>query len=74
MLSCRADAVGRLEAVAKRFGVPLSDAGVVGEPGGALSIRLGGTSLAWNVQDLRTLYYEAIPRRMRQESSRTTEV
>jgi len=66
--------VGRLEAVAKRSGVPLFDAGVVGEPGGALSVQLGGSSLAWKVEDLRTLYFEAIPRRMRQESSRTTEV
>jgi phosphoribosylformylglycinamidine synthase len=74
VLSCRADAVGRLEAVAKRSGVPLFDAGVVGEPGGALSVQLGGSSLAWKVEDLRTLYFEAIPRRMRQESSRTTEV
>jgi hypothetical protein len=40
----------------------------------ALSVRLGGTSLAWKVQDLRGVYYEAIPRRMRQQSSRTTEV
>jgi phosphoribosylformylglycinamidine synthase II len=74
VLSCRPDAVERLESVAKRCGVPLFDAGVVGEPGGALSVRLGGTSLAWKVQDLRGVYYEAIPRRMRQQSSRTTEV
>ena len=47
---------------------------MVGEPGGALSIRLGGTELAWRARELRQIYYDAIPRRMRQESSRTTEV
>ncbi len=74
VLSCRPDVAGRLQALAARHGVPLFEAGGVGEPGGALSIRLGGTALAWKARELREVYYDAIPRRMRQESSRTTEV
>jgi phosphoribosylformylglycinamidine synthase II len=73
VLSCRPDAAGRLEALAARHGVPLFAAGLVSEPGGALSIRLGDASLAWKVRRLRDGYHEAIPRRMRQNASRNLE-
>ena len=73
VLSSRPDAAARLVALAGRHNVPLVEAGVVGEPGGALSIRVDGTSLAWTIRDLREIYYEAIPRRMRQDAGSTME-
>jgi phosphoribosylformylglycinamidine synthase len=73
VLSCRPDAVARLVALAARHGVPLGEAGVVGEPGGALSIRVDGTALAWTIRDLREIYHEAIPRRMRRDAASTME-
>jgi phosphoribosylformylglycinamidine synthase len=73
VLSCRPDAAARLVALAARHGVPLFEAGVVGEPGGALAIRVDGTTLAWTIRDLRAIYHEAIPRRMRQDAGRTME-
>ena len=73
VLSCRPDAAARLVALAARHGVPLFEAGVVGEPGGALSIRVDGAVLAWTIRDLREIYHEAIPRRMRQDAGRTME-
>jgi hypothetical protein len=37
----------------------------VGEPGGTLSIVTGRTTHSWPASELRNVYFEAIPRRMR---------
>jgi phosphoribosylformylglycinamidine synthase subunit PurL len=65
VVSCAPESLPRFLALAARHGVPALDAGSVGEPGGTLSIRAGGTVLAWSIDALRTIYFEAIPRRMR---------
>jgi hypothetical protein len=38
--------------------------GTVGEPGGSLELRTGSRVFAWPVDDLRRVYFDAIPRRM----------
>jgi len=68
VVSCRSDVAGRVEALAKRHSVPLFNAGVVGRPGGMLEITVGDRTLTWNSETLRRIYFDAIPRRMRQPS------
>jgi len=48
--------------LASKHGVPLFRAGRVG--GRKLELRAGSRVLTWNVEALRTTYFEAIPRRM----------
>jgi phosphoribosylformylglycinamidine synthase len=53
-----------LARIARRHRIPLFGAGRVGPPGGALTIRLDGDTLRWEVATLRRIYFDAIPRRM----------
>ena len=64
VLSCAPAGVEPLRALAARHGVPLFDAGTVGEPGGTLEIRIGPRQHGWAVDELRRAWREAIPRRM----------
>jgi phosphoribosylformylglycinamidine synthase II len=65
VLSCRPTDRAALLALAQVHSVPTVLAGVVGEPGGTLSIVTGRTTHSWPASELRNVYFEAIPRRMR---------
>ena len=65
VLSAGPEAIQRLETIAAGIGVPLFPAGTVGEPGAALTIALADERVSWKVNDLRRVYFDAIPRRMR---------
>jgi phosphoribosylformylglycinamidine synthase subunit PurL len=56
--------VTRLTGLAAEFGVPVTVIGRVTEPHGSLSIRTPRAVHAWRVDDLRAVYFSAIPRRM----------
>jgi phosphoribosylformylglycinamidine synthase len=71
VVSCRPEALDRLEALAARLRVPAFVAGEVGAAGGRLSIRVGTTPLEWDTAALRRIYYDAIPRRMRGDADRS---
>jgi phosphoribosylformylglycinamidine synthase len=62
--SCAPEAVAELLELASRLGVPATAAGLVGEPGGQLELRAGSRVFTWAVDELRRMYYDAIPRRM----------
>jgi len=67
VVSCAPGDAERLTALAAERGVPAYLAGIVGEaPGGRLEVNCGSTALAWDVAELRDIYHDAIPRRMRQ--------
>ena len=65
--SCGAPEISALLALAGEHGVPAEPVGEVGAPGGTLEIVLRGrgTSFAWQTRELRRIYLDAIPRRMR---------
>ena len=65
ILSCRPTDRTALLALAQEHSVPTVVAGVVSEPGGMLSIVTGRTTHSWPASELRNVYFEAIPRRMR---------
>ena len=44
--------------------MPAVRAGRVGQPGGALELRVGSELFSWSIGGLRRTYYTAIPRRM----------
>ncbi len=64
VISCAGAAAPGLLALAAEHGVLAYHAGSVGEPGGPLELRTGSRSFSWAVDDLRRIYYDAIPRRM----------
>ncbi|MGH7536855.1 MAG: AIR synthase-related protein, partial [Gemmatimonadales bacterium] len=66
VVSCAPEHAEVLEALAREHGVPVYRAGTVGAPAGRLQVRAGGETLAWSVSALRQVYFQAIPRRMRQ--------
>jgi phosphoribosylformylglycinamidine synthase len=64
VVSCAPEAADRLLALAREYGVPAHRAGVVeAEP--VLAVARGAEGWRWNVDTLRDVYFEAIPRRMR---------
>ena len=67
VVSCEAGALRRLLALAGEQGVPAQEIGSVGAPGAALEIGLEsrGVRFAWETRELRRIYHDAIPRRMR---------
>jgi phosphoribosylformylglycinamidine synthase len=65
VLSCRAAAVEPLRALLSEHGVRGYLAGEVAA-GGTLAIVLPGERLSWPVERLRSIYLDAIPRRMRE--------
>jgi hypothetical protein len=58
--------IAALESLAVEHGVPWHVAGRVGRPGGELRMHLPGETLEWDTGHLRSIYLDAIPRRMRQ--------
>ncbi len=64
VVSCSPSAAPDLVALAAEHGVPAQRAGTVGESGGKLELRTGPGLFSWVIDDLRRIYYEAIPRRM----------
>ena len=69
--TCRPECLERVTTLAERCGVPCFVAGEVGAANGPLSIRGAGAELTWESTALRSIYYEAIPRRMRGDADRT---
>jgi phosphoribosylformylglycinamidine synthase subunit PurL len=66
VMSCGAGAVEPLRALLLEHGVRGYLAGEVAPAGGALAIVLPGERLSWPVERLRSIYLDAIPRRMRE--------
>jgi phosphoribosylformylglycinamidine synthase len=62
-----------LATLARRHGVPLYGAGRVTAPGTPLAVRLQRGTLRWDVSELRRMYFDAIPRRMRAVATSTGE-
>ena len=65
VLSVAPDRQGALEALAREHGVPLAALGRVGKPDSPFILKLGGDTLSWPIAELRSIYHNAIPRRMR---------
>ncbi len=64
VITCSADRVGAVQALAGELGVPLFRAGSVGQTNGAFRIRLRDGQIEESVTRLRDVYFSAIPRRM----------
>jgi phosphoribosylformylglycinamidine synthase len=64
VISFAAGKLEALQALAAGHGVPLSELGRVGGPGGPLSLAVGGATYRWDTAELRQIYLTAIPRRM----------
>jgi phosphoribosylformylglycinamidine synthase II len=64
VVSCPPSAASDVLGLAADHGVPAAVAGVVGEPGGRLELRTGSRVFDWAVDELRRVYFDAIPRRM----------
>jgi len=65
VVSCDPTSLAALLALAEQHGVPASQVGSVGAAGAAVTVQVGQRSYTWPVAELRTTYFEAIPRRMR---------
>jgi phosphoribosylformylglycinamidine synthase len=64
VVTCDPTHQGALLSLAGELGVPALVAGTVGPARGELVIARNGRRYAWPVENLRTTYYSAIPRRM----------
>jgi phosphoribosylformylglycinamidine synthase len=64
VVTCEPGAVDRLVTLGREHGVPTFRAGKVGRASGELRVTAAGQSHTWNVPALRSIYFEAIPRRM----------
>ena len=71
MVSCRPDRGERVMALARQKGVPCFEAGTVSAPGSPLAVRLADESIEWDPAALRKIYFDAIPRRMREDRDRS---
>ncbi|MCU0621754.1 MAG: phosphoribosylformylglycinamidine synthase subunit PurL, partial [Gemmatimonadales bacterium] len=65
VVSCRPEARDELLRLAAEHGVPIHTAGQVGAEGGTLAIAGDGFACRWEIDALRRVYFDAIPRRMR---------
>jgi phosphoribosylformylglycinamidine synthase subunit PurL len=67
IVSCEAGAVQALVALAGQHGVHAEEIGSVGGAGGTLEVGLEGRGIrfTWETRELRRIYHDAIPRRMR---------
>lgn len=70
VLSCPSHLAERVLALAEAHGVPAFVIGDVEGLGGELKIQARGESLEWSVAELRKVYFESIPRRMRSVADR----
>ncbi len=64
VVSCAPEMEQELLGLAGEHGVPAFSAGSTGHPGGTLDIMTQEATFAWNVADLRDVYFDGIPRRM----------
>jgi phosphoribosylformylglycinamidine synthase II len=64
VISCRPDQVAVVMALAADSDVPVFDAGEVGRAGGTVVLAIGANRYSWSVDELRNIYFSAIPRRM----------
>lgn len=64
VVTCSRTQADRVLALAAEHGVPAALAGTVGERHGPLVIRAGGNSWRWAVDELRQIFFDAIPRRL----------
>jgi phosphoribosylformylglycinamidine synthase len=64
VVSCPPSAAPDLLALAAEHGVPAAGIGRVGRSGEDLELRTRSRLFSWVIDDLRRIYYEAIPRRM----------
>jgi phosphoribosylformylglycinamidine (FGAM) synthase-like enzyme len=64
VVSCPPSAAADLLALGQEHGVPAAQVGTVGEPGGRVELRTASGLFSWVVDELRRMYYDAIPRRM----------
>ncbi|HSM15724.1 MAG TPA: phosphoribosylformylglycinamidine synthase subunit PurL [Gemmatimonadales bacterium] len=68
--TCDPEQEEQLCALASDHGVPVTSVGVVGAPDALLRIRYRDVALSWDIRKLRSIYFDAIPRRMRLSLSR----
>jgi phosphoribosylformylglycinamidine synthase len=64
VITCSADRVTAVQALASEHGVPCSRVGSVGEQDGAFRVALRDGTIEESVARLRDVYFSAIPRRM----------
>jgi phosphoribosylformylglycinamidine synthase len=64
VVTCAPERAAAVAALARELGVPAARVGTVGEPGGALTLRLRDAQIEHPVDRLRQVYFAAIPRRM----------
>jgi phosphoribosylformylglycinamidine synthase len=64
LVSCAAERVEGVLALAREHGVPAAPLGTVGAPGATLRMTLRDRTLEWPVGELQAIYTAAIPRRM----------
>ncbi len=67
LVSCEPANVNSIMHLAHGHGLPCHYLGLVGAPGGEMRIRLNGGEWNWSVPKLRSIYLNAIPRRMETE-------
>jgi phosphoribosylformylglycinamidine synthase len=66
VVTCSRGHSDRVLALAATHGVPAALVGSVGERHGPLAIRAGGLAWQWPVDELRRIFFDAIPRRLQQ--------
>jgi phosphoribosylformylglycinamidine synthase len=73
--TCAPGQASALMLLATKHGIAADAIGTVGTAGGALEVHLGDTHLTfgWPSAELRRVYFDAIPRRMRVDGERLTE-
>ncbi|HYT04460.1 MAG TPA: phosphoribosylformylglycinamidine synthase subunit PurL [Gemmatimonadales bacterium] len=64
VVTCPPERATAVAALAQELGVPAQRVGAVGEPGGAVRVRLRDAALEHPVERLREVYFASIPRRM----------
>jgi phosphoribosylformylglycinamidine synthase len=65
VVSCAPGSAERVEAVCREYGVPSFRAGRVTSASDDLAVVAAGQAFTWSIPALRSIYFEAIPRRMR---------
>jgi phosphoribosylformylglycinamidine synthase len=65
VITCSRTQADRVIDLATEQGIPAVAVGFVGERHGPLAIKAGGNSWQWPVDDLRRIFFDAIPRRLK---------
>jgi hypothetical protein len=64
VITCSRTHAEKVVDLATELGVPATPVGFVGERHGPLAIKAGSNSWQWPVDDLRRIFFDAIPRRL----------